>query len=279
MLAHEVVVESPNRKCIPVVADSLGERVRESRVPAHPHSHAEVRAFHVRSCHGGEIGKSGHCFLLPFDHATWGVTLVWGAIGRCIFLIELYLRCVIHFASERRDHVHAILRIAVARDLNALLEFGREFAEKRCRRPQIARPDGVRRNQLAIGTDRRPRPHTAVAVFAVQFIRQVPVFGMDEGPAFVQLDPLACKASNPSIHECFTRRAYRADQREDRTLCRSRDSGRSANAHAFDKAIQNPRFLLDCQRPHACYNLCLRGQKVKHFARFLCMVQHSAHGG
>src|SRR5439155_11458779 len=105
--------------------------------------------------------------------------------------VQLLEHRVIHVRSERILDRVQIGAVAVGVDLHAPGETARQVLAEFRGRSRVPRRYEPRRDNLRIGTERRPRPNVPASIVAALTLRAVLLLHADEAPNLVQLEPLA----------------------------------------------------------------------------------------
>jgi len=246
--AAEVVVHEVERERVLVVFHFLRECIRQASEPAHGHSHREVLALDVTCGNVFAVGPSGND---RGDCADALCRAVAGFLIARIASVKFDQHGVINLSSECEIDSGHIGPVTVRRQLDAVSEPSRHVIHEMLRVPCGTPSDAPRDNELAISTERGPRPHIAVSKVSALFCGYVLILRVAKRPNFVALNSFARKVAKCLALIFRARRANPREELDDGILRNARHSHRGTYRITFDKSGNHSDLAFDWEVVHA----------------------------
>ena len=189
MDADEIVVGREQRDGVGVVLDLLGKGVRQPGEPVHVHSHGEVRPLHVGRGDVLHVGVALDAGLL--DPGAFGRAVAARGAGRRA--IQFHELGVVDIGPEGAFHGLQIGPVAVAGELDAVGEAGRQIVDEPLGALAVPAADEPRSDELRVRVERGPRPGVPGALGSGLGRGHVLLLSVGEGPDLIDLDPLGAQ--------------------------------------------------------------------------------------
>ena len=224
------------RHRVGVVLNLLAESVGEPGEPAHVHPHGEVLTLDVGRRDVRHVG-------LAFDADL----LRPGALGRAVAAlrvvgrgaVDLHELGEVHVTAEGAFHGLQIRPVTVAGELDAVGEAGRHIVHEPLGAFAIPAADEVAHHELAVGVERHPCPGVPGALGGLLRLGYVLLFGVDEAPDLIDLNPLRPHASNVLVMVGHADLAGVGQELRHRVLAGTREAGDSTDRGALAQEVQD----------------------------------------
>lgn len=220
--AAEVVVHEVERDGVLVILNFLGKSVRQTREPAHSHSHRQILAFDVTGGNVSVVRLARHnCPARA--HTLCGAVTGISLLGSAVNLHQLG---EVDFIPEGIGHGFQIGFMAVSRQLDAMGQPSGQVMHEVIRCARIARSHVPAWHQLGFGVQSNPSPNVASAWWSRFREGYVLRLSVAERPNLVTLEQRAVEAAENTVLINGTRAPEVGKQGHD---SRAMDTGHSRN--------------------------------------------------
>lgn len=156
-----------------------------------------------------------------------------------LFAVDFHKLRIINIVTERTGHANQVCLVAIAGQLNAVIEALAQIGKKFPRRLAATVANVPRGDQLCVGVDCGPRPHVASLTGNLLFNRCVQRLGVNERPNLIDLDTLAGEVAEFCILIIEAGATGINYQLSDRVFARPGQPGYGADRATLTKEVQD----------------------------------------